>query len=208
MTDADAVYAFLDLRPSDDSGYTVSEDQPAGFEDCTGSAGTVNDVPSGAALNPGDDIWGGNDRGIWAQDASGTLRLIARKGGLFEVEPGDSRIIEDVRLGGFNDSGQLSFRLGFFDASAGLFIAGVLIPGDANEDGLVNDDDLSLLIAHWGSETAAWGHGEFSGAPPVNDDDLSLLLANWTGTAPVPEPAVLSLLAAGGWAVIRRRRHL
>jgi len=54
------------------------------------------------------------------------------------------------------------------------------VNGDANRDGLVDDDDLSLLPANWNRETD-WIHGEFSGRPPVNDDDLSLLLANWTG---------------------------
>ncbi len=83
-------------------------------------------------------------------------------------------------------------------------------PGDANGDGFVDDDDLSLLLANW-RLVADWGHGEFSGTPPVNDDDLSLLLANWTGipaqTATAPEPAVISLLALGGLALIQRRRR-
>jgi len=58
--------------------------------------------------------------------------------------------------------------------------------GDANDDGVVDDNDLSLLLSHWGQNVTGdpnggWAKGEFSGSAPVNDDDLSLLLANWTG---------------------------
>jgi len=81
-------------------------------------------------------------------------------------------------------------------------------PGDADNDGDVDDDDLSLLLANWGSETSDCSQGEFSGTPPVNDDDLSLLLANWTGplSAAMPEPAMMGLLALGALALRRRRR--
>ena len=81
-------------------------------------------------------------------------------------------------------------------------------PGDADEDGDVDDDDLSLLLANWGSETAGCDQGEFSDTPPVNDDDLSLLLANWTGplSGAVPEPATMTLLALTGPVLLRFRR--
>ncbi len=56
--------------------------------------------------------------------------------------------------------------------------------GDANLDGAVDDNDLSLLLANWAAGTT-WATGNFidtvGGGATVNDDDLSLLLANWTG---------------------------
>ena len=84
-----------------------------------------------------------------------------------------------------------------------------IIPGDANLSGVVDDDDLSLLLANWnvGDE---WGEGDLNASGNVDDDDLSLLLANWgagSSLAPeaIPEPATLPLLAVGGLVMIRRR---
>jgi hypothetical protein len=84
---------------------------------------------------------------------------------------------------------------------------GTCSPGDADFDGDVDDDDLSLLLANWGADTVC-AHGEFSGAAPVDDDDLSLLLANWTGPLPaaVPEPVTMAFLAAGALILSRRRQ--
>jgi len=93
-----------------------------------------------------------------------------------------------------------------------FYIGGVACsPGDADADGDVNDDDLSWLLAHWGSEDATCAQGEFSGEPPVNDDDLSILLAHWTGpvrpdSIGVPEPAIIGLIALGGLTLLRRKR--
>jgi len=85
-------------------------------------------------------------------------------------------------------------------------------PGDADLDGDVDDDDLSLLLANWGQDVTSrpddgWGAGEFTAAAPVNDDDLSLLLANWTGAGSigVPEPGATAVLLAAAMSVFRRR---
>jgi hypothetical protein len=53
QTDANGVYCFTDLRPSDAVGYTLTETQPAGLLDGRDTLGTVNGGPTGAAGNDG-----------------------------------------------------------------------------------------------------------------------------------------------------------
>ncbi len=72
----------------------------------------------------------------------------------------------------------------------------LLVPGDANADGLVDDRDLSLLLAHWG-QAGPWEQGDFDANGTIDDADLNLLLSRWGSAPPVPEPATLALLAAG-----------
>ena len=89
-------------------------------------------------------------------------------------------------------------------------ISGGPAPGDANKDGVVDDADLSLLLAHWsqdrtGDPDGGWSKGEFDGTAPVQDNDLSLLLANWTAGGAVPEPASALLLLVGFAAAVWRR---
>jgi len=56
-TDANGIYAFLDLRPSNAAGYTIRELQPAGYVDGEDSLGTVNGVALGDAS--GNDTFSG-----------------------------------------------------------------------------------------------------------------------------------------------------
>ncbi len=86
-----------------------------------------------------------------------------------------------------------------------------ILSGDANFDGVVDEIDLSVLLGNW-DQPADWTTGDFDGSGVASDSDLSALLSNWTVSAPsaaqqVPEPATLSLLVAGGLALMRRRRR-
>ena len=81
-----------------------------------------------------------NDGGIWAEDRSGVLTLIAREGDLIDVDSGpsvDLRAIrnlffsgitgnEDGRRSSFNDLGQLAFGATFTDGSSGIFVSNLV----------------------------------------------------------------------------------
>ena len=102
----------------------------------------------------------------------------------------------------------------FTEAGTQIVVVEDLV-GDANRDGVVDDADLSLLLANWNQDVTrdpdgGWGKGEFDASAPVQDADLSLLLANWTGSPDsvgIPEPAALSLLTVSAVVLVRRRRQ-
>ena len=50
--------------------------------------------------------------------------------------------------------------------------------GDINQDGSINDYDLSLFVIRWGQD---WPSADFNEDGIVDDYDLSLMVAYWTG---------------------------
>ncbi|MEX2141783.1 MAG: PEP-CTERM sorting domain-containing protein [Pirellulales bacterium] len=100
--------------------------------------------------------------------------------------------------------------------------------GDANLDGIVNDDDVTIVSATYapGVPQPSWALGDFDYNGFVDDDDVTLLGAFYdpsapplmaavagstaaSAIAPVPEPSTLALLAAMAgalWLTGRRRR--
>jgi len=54
-----------------------------------------------------------------------------------------------------------------------------LYKGDANLDGMVNVQDMSILSTNWGKDSAVWAEADFNGDRLVNLQDLGILTSNW-----------------------------
>ena len=90
------------------------------------------------------------------------------------------------------------------------------LPGDANLDGRVDINDLTIVLANYGRTGSAWSQGEFTGSGTVDINDLTIVLANYGQTAgaagaltAVPEPSGVVLIVIGLvgllWSAWRRR---
>lgn len=114
-----------------------------------------------------------NDYGIWAQDLSGKLTLIAREGDLLDVN--DDPLINDYRkislLGfagdleagrgtGFNNLGQVAFKASFTDGSDGVFVSYVVAVPEPNP--LVGVASLTVGLFVRRRNYAGVGAGPFS----------------------------------------------
>lgn len=88
------------------------------------------------------------------------------------------------------------------------------IPGDLDGDGFVGITDLNLVLSNWNQAVPpANPLADTNNDGYVGIEDLNLVLGNWNaGTPPVspgetvPEPAMLTLLAAGCLRLINHRR--
>ncbi|MEO1497135.1 MAG: choice-of-anchor C family protein [Planctomycetota bacterium] len=92
--------------------------------------------------------------------------------------------------------------------NVGAFLLGE--PGDFSGDGLVDNDDLNLLLQNWGepADPRPFGwNGVLPTGPTIDNDELNALLVNWGAgtTATVPEPATAMLLLLTAAAARTRR---
>ena len=78
------------------------------------------------------------------------------------------------------------------------------LPGDANQDGKVDINDLTIVLAHYNQTGMTWLQGEFTGSGKVDINDLTIVLAHYNGSlsssaggfTAVPEPSAVILLTA------------
>ena len=90
----------------------------------------------------------------------------------------------------------------------------VYIPGDVDGNGVVNGNDLNIILSNYGATSGmTWGTGDLDGSGEVNGNDLNIVLSTYGNTASVttavPEPGTLLLALAGlvGLVVYGRRKQ-
>ncbi len=118
---------------------------------------------------------------------------------------------------GIDNNGDI---VGVATNSSGLdegFLLATVLPGDANGDGKVDINDLTIVLAHYGM-SGVWSGGDFNGDGKVDINDLTIVLAHYNQSlgssagvmAAVPEPASLLLAFAGALGLLvyawRKRR--
>jgi hypothetical protein len=65
------------------------------------------------------------------------------------------------------------------------------IPGDTNLDGMINGDDLNIVLSNYNQTGLGWTQGDFDNNNTVNGADLNIVLSNYNqgvGVSSVPEP--------------------
>jgi len=115
------------------------------------------------------------------------LAVTAGKTILLAYESGDSDYRERITLARFNLE----------------WLAGEpALPGDANEDDVVDAEDAAVLSAHWGQTNATWAMGDFNDDGRVDVADASILAVHWQQSLAeqalaVPEPAGAVIVLTG-----------
>jgi hypothetical protein len=110
----------------------------------------------------------------------------------------------DVEVYGINGANDLRHAF-YIDSGVAVIL------GDANRDGIVNEEDASIMAAHWQQTGMDWAHGDFNNDGVVDEEDASILASHWQETAewanaPVPEPGMLVLLAGALLSLLVWRR--
>ena len=126
----------------------------------------------------------GDARGIWAEDATGTLRMIVRDDSLIELGNGTVQRVETVDLDGFNDAGQILIRVRFEDKSSGFLISDEVaypIGGDYNFDGVIDLQDIDAQSLA-GRELLANVTFDENGDDLINDLDRAIWVRDHVGT--------------------------
>ena len=96
-----------------------------------------------------------------------------------------------VACDGVNDVGHILVSNSYSVAvGVEMWLLTPAIPGDANEDGRVDVNDLTIVLSHFGQTGASWTTGDFVGDGTVDVNDLTTVLSHFGQSAGVrPPPA-------------------
>ena len=103
-------------------------------------------------------------------------------------------------------TGNGQYIVGWGTSASGSYDAFLLtsvLPGDANLDGQVDVNDLTIVLSNFGQSGMTWSQGDFNGDGRVDINDLTILLSDFgktygaAGVNAVPEPGTLLYFVAG-----------
>jgi endonuclease/exonuclease/phosphatase family metal-dependent hydrolase len=155
---------------------------------------------------------------------SGTLQSLGNNGSTTSVKSASNTDLSYMTAAaGYNPTGTqvlsaLTTASDHLPVFADYTFALPLLLGDANGDGVVDLNDLNIVLNNLGTTTSLRSNGNFDGAATIDLTDLNDVLNNLgagttsgsslslTQIAAAPEPASLGILALAGIALIPRRR--
>jgi probable HAF family extracellular repeat protein len=213
---SDASYLEAIDGAGDAVGYTVPN-HPIYYND---ALNTTVELPL-APGKTGGKAFGINDNGLVVGDENSTAFVQSVAGGT----PGTGQLLNNLIPAGTGWNLQDAYAVdnsgdivgsGTLNGVADDFLLQPALPGDANGDGAVDVNDLTIVLSHFGQTGTTWSQGEFTGDGTVDVNDLTIVLAHFgqaaagpaAGPVAVPEPAglamVAALLAAAVWGLARR----
>ena len=206
------------LAVNSGGGYTVTNlGVPAGnYGNCYGYGLNDYDMVTGVAWN---NTTGAYEGYLWTTGVVPFYGLSVAANDLNTLAAALPSGWSITSVRGVNDAGQI---VGSAEDASTQYHSIMLslpqaVPGDANLDGKVDINDLTIVLAHYNRRLSMnWGTGDFTGSGKVDINDLTIVLAHYNQTAgtaasfsAVPEPGSLLLLvlAASGWVACAWRRR-
>jgi probable HAF family extracellular repeat protein len=112
---------------------------------------------------------------------------------------------------GINNKGEV-VGYGTYNGTPSAFaLLDYLMPGDANGDGKVDINDLTVVLTNYGKTGMSWSQGCMDGDPTgtVDINDLTIVLSNYgsvydSSLAAAPEPSALLLIASALLGLLAR----
>ena len=86
------------------------------------------------------------------------------------------------------------------------FTVAYTIYGDANLDGKVDVNDLTIVLSHFGKTSMTWSQGDFNYDGKVDVNDITIMLTHFGQSLSAP-PAELAPCRAVGPVIGRRGRR-